>query len=203
MTYSRRFIIGSIAAFSFAFVVLPSIPQVRRLLSRPLVVTNPAAQGDACYVLCGGGAMWERLDAAADLIQTGRVKHVMLMRDDARSQYSFKSGSSWTRSQWMADYLAWRGVPAGKIVWVPQAGGLLGTSAEAKAVAAILPRDVGTLVVVSSAPHMRRCLLAFRRSLASRTAVVPYAATSFEDSFEMHHPIWLEYLKLLVYYALS
>ena len=184
-------------------IVLPSFPRVRMILASPLVVHDPNACGNACYVLAGGGSIWERLDAAADLVQMGRVSRIFLMQDNTRGPYSFKANSSWTRTKWSADYLAWRGVPAEKVRWISQAEGMFGTLTEARTVAKNLPQDVKALVVVSSAPHMRRSVLAFRRSLPTDVQVVPYAATEFATSYEMHHPIWIEYLKLLVYYLVS
>ncbi len=189
----------AVTIISLAFVILPSYPKTRIIFSAPLVLHNANAGGDACYVLAGGGALWERLDAAADLVQMGRVSRILLAQDNMRGQFSFKANSSWTRTQWIADYLAWRGIPSDRIRWIPQAEGFFGTLTEARAVAKNLPEDVKTLVVVSSAPHMRRSVLAFKRSLPVVVKVVPYAATEFVNSYEMHHPIWLEYLKLLVY----
>ena len=46
-------------------------------------------------------------------------------------------------------------------------------------------------------------MLAFRRSLPANVKVIPYAATTFENSYEIYHPIWIEYLKLLVYYVIA
>jgi uncharacterized SAM-binding protein YcdF (DUF218 family) len=201
---SRTFVwIAAAAIFCLAFVVLPSFPKVRTILSAPLVVHDPNARGDACYVLAGGGSIWERLDAAADLVQMGRASRIFLMQDNGSSQYSFKANRSWTRTKWSSDYLAWRGISADRISWIAQTEGVFGTLTEARVVAENLPKDVKTLVVVSSAPHMRRAMLAFRRSLSADVHVVPYAATEFENSYEMHHPIWIEYLKLLVYFAVS
>ena len=192
------------ACFIFSiFVILPSFPKTRKILSAPLVLNNVDARGDACYVLASGGALWERLDAAADLVQMGRVSRIYLMQDNKRGQYSFKAKSSWTSTEWASDYLAWRGIPADRISWIAQAEGLFGTLTEARTVAGNLPNDIKTLVVVSSAPHMRRSVLAFRRSLRADMTVVPYAATEFVNSYEMHHPIWIEYLKLLVYFVIA
>ena len=186
-----------------ALVVAPSFTFVRAFLAEPLLVHNGAARGESCYVLAAGGALWERLDAAADLVQMGSVSRILLMQDNTRGQYSFKANRSWTRTQWATDYLAWRGIPGDKLRFIPQTDGLFGTLTEARVVAKNLPKDVKTLVVVSSAPHMRRSLLALRRSLPADVKVVPYAATSFETSTEMFFPIWIEYLKLLVYYLIA
>lgn len=186
-----------------AFVILPSFPKARIIISAPLVLHDANANGDACYVMAGGGALWERLGAAADLVQMGRVPLILLMQDNMRSQFNFKAKSSWTRAQWIADYLAWRGIPNDRIRWIPQVEGLFDSLIEARAIAKNLPNDVKTLVVVSSAPHMRRSVLAFRRSLPVDVKVVPYAATKFVNSYEMQHPLWIEYLKLLVYFMIA
>lgn len=189
--------------FLFTLVVIPSFPIVRKILAAPLVVYGQNTSGDICYVLSGGGAIWERLDAAADLAQMGRVSRILLMEDNSRGQYSFKAHASWTRTQWAIDYLAWRGISKDKMIWLPQAEGTYGTLIEARTVAKHLSKDVRKLVIVSSAPHMRRSILAFRRSLPANVKVIPYAATTFENSYEMYHSIWIEYLKLLVYYVIA
>lgn len=176
---------------------------IRIVATKPLVLHDQQAKADSCYVLAGGGAIWERLDAASDLVQMGRVSKIMLMQDTMVGQYSFKAQKSWTKSQWMADYLAWRGITPQQIQWLPQAKGFLGTLTEAKAVADQLPKDCKSLIVISSAPHMRRSVLAFSRVLAKGVTVIPYAATTTENSYELHHPIWLEYLKLLVYSVIA
>lgn len=184
-------------------VLLSSSITVRSFLAAPLRVHEEKAYGDACYVLAGGGSIWERLDAAADLYHLDRVSRILLMRDDLQSQYSFKSKTSLTRTQWMLDYLNWRGVPAVKASFIGQSDGVWGTLNEARAVARMLPREIKTLVVVSSAPHMRRTVLAFRRSLPADVKVIPFAATSFETSYEMTFPIWVEYMKLMAYYVIA
>lgn len=203
----RSLTVGALAAAAalsvLVLVVLPSFPLVRALLSAPLLVHDPAAAGDACYVLSGGGSLYERLDAAADLIQMRRVSRIFLMQDDRRMRYNFKTNSSWTRGMWCADYLAWRGVAPDRIRFIPQAEGPLGTLAEARSYARHRPAQADALVLVSSAPHLRRSMLAFQRSLPEGAHVVPYAATPIDYSYELYHPIWIEYLKLALYYLLA
>ncbi|MFH0785006.1 MAG: YdcF family protein [Pseudomonadota bacterium] len=179
--------------------MLSTLVFIRAWVAKPLVVNDPDAHGEACYVLAGGDSIWERLDAGADLIQMGRVSSLLIMRDNSQGKFSFKAQTSWTRTQSMLDYLSWRGIPASKVTLLPQIDGLFGTLTEARNVARLLPQDVKTLVIVSSAPHMRRAVLAFRRSLPANVKVIPYAATTYENSYEMYWPIWVEYLKLLVY----
>jgi len=133
----------------------------------------------------------------------GRVPRILLMKDNKINQFNFKANTSRSRTQWATDYLAWRGIPNNMIQLLEQAEGLFGTLQEARYVASHLPRNVKKLVVVSSAPHMRRTVLAFERSLPPDVQVVPYAATTFANSYEMFSPLWLEYLKLLVYYVVA
>lgn len=208
-TCSRFFAVRSVRLSAFAvifllvFVVLPSFSTIRFMLAAPLVVHEANARGNACYVLAGGGSLAERLDAAADLVQMGRVSKILLMKDDSCGQYSFKAQNSWTRTAWAMDYLAWRGISADKITLLPSCCDRFGTLQEARNVARFLPGDVARLVVVSSAPHMRRAVLAFRRSLPESVQVVPFAATGFKESHEMFYPIWIEYMKLLVYSVIA
>jgi uncharacterized SAM-binding protein YcdF (DUF218 family) len=199
----KLYYIYSLAASLLILMVISSSVLVRSWLAAPLVLHEENARGNSCYVMAGGGAIRERLDAAADLVQMGRVDSIILMKDNSVGQFSFKANASWTRTQWAADYLAWRGIATDKIQWIPQTEGLLGTLTEARTVAKNMPKSVKTLVVVSSAPHMRRSVLAFTRSLPSDVRVVPYAATSFETSYEIHHPIWLEYMKLIIYFVVA
>lgn len=189
--------------FWLVIIMLTTSVTLRSWLAAPLVVHQEDAQGDACYVLAGGGALWERLDAAAELVQMGRVKTILLMRDEHIGQFSFKANKTWTRTQWANDYLAWRGISPDRICWIPQADGLFGTLTEARTVAKNLPPNIKTVVIVSSAPHMRRAVLAFRRVLPEGSKLVPYAATTFESSYEIYHPIWLEYLKLFFYFVIA
>lgn len=184
-------------------IALTTSLTLRNWLAAPLVVHRADARGDACYILAGGGAFWERLDAAAELVQMGRVKSILLMKDEHIGQFRFKANKPWTRTEWANDYLAWRGISPDRIGWIPQTDGLFGTLTEARAVAKNLPPNVKTLVIVSSAPHMRRSTLAFRRALPDDIKLVPYAATSFVSSYEMYHPIWLEYLKLFFYFVIA
>ena len=181
------------------FVGLPSIPAVRGVLASPLVVTDPDARGDACYVLAGGHAFTERLAAASDLYNMHRVPRIIIQRADELGPYNFVAKASWTATEWALDFLTHSGVPRDKILVIAEARGMFGTLAEARNVKASLPADVRTLVIVSSAPHMRRSMLAFSRVHPAGVTLHPYAATDFSSGDEYFRPIWLEYLKLAVY----
>ncbi|GFO66544.1 hypothetical protein GMLC_01230 [Geomonas limicola] len=191
------------AVIGCIFVVLPSIPFFRNIFATPLVLHEPQARGKICYVLDGGGAIWERLDAASDLLKTGRVSKILLQRDDTRGRYCFKAQRALTGSEWRIKYLLWRGVEVESIGWISREPGLLGTWTEARTLGKNLAGQIDTVVIVSSAPHMRRAVLAFRTLLPTHVKVVPYAASTLSDSYEFFHPIWLEYLKLSLYQFLA
>ena len=183
----------------FTFVTVSSIPRVRAVLAAPLVITDESADGDACYVLAGGNALWERLSAAADLYHMKRIPEIYLMRNGETGPYNFVAHANWTQTQWAVSYLCWKGVPKESITVIEEVNGSLGTLREAENIARMLPPDIKKLVLVTSAPHTRRSLFTFRKLLPASMTVVPYAATSVENSAELSDPIWLEYLKLLVY----
>jgi uncharacterized SAM-binding protein YcdF (DUF218 family) len=187
-------------AVALGLFVAASVPPVRTMLSAPLVVSDGSASGDAAYVLADGNALWERLDAAADLYLMKRVPLLIVMRDNSESAFSFKAHASWTVTQWSLDFLQWRGVPAKDVlVFDSRTTTRLGTLNEARNLALVLPTGIARLVLVTSPAHTRRSVLAFTRSFRTRVAIVPYAATPVDQSAEYYSPLWLEYLKLLAY----
>ena len=188
-----------IAIAWMALVVLPSIPAVRVFLASRLVVTEPEARGDACYVLASGDAWPERMAAASDLYHMGRIARVIFMRSDETGPYNFVVRKNWTPTDWSHDFLTHRGVPQSKIEIIAEAKGMFGTLAEARNLRNLLPPGTKKLVLVSSAPHMRRTMLAFRRVFPPEVDLIPYAASDYYSSAEHYRPIWLEYLKLGVY----
>jgi hypothetical protein len=182
------------------FVILPSIPQIRGILAAPLVATDNDAHGDACYVLAAGRAFTERLDAASDLYHLKRVPLIFIMENNDKGVWDFVSRRNWIQTELAISRLVWKGVPRDCIITVPEVKGAMGTLREAANMAKWLPEHhVNRLVIVSSAPHLRRSMLAFEKVLPASIAVSPYAATSFETSAELMEPIWKEYLKLLSY----
>ena len=184
------------------FGIAPGLTPVRHLLSAPLIVAADDPRGDAAYVMAGGLASEERLRAAADLYHMKRVPRIYLLRDDDRSYYSFTELRSFTRTDWMLSYLLWLGVPRDRITVLADVedGHFFGSLHEANLARAALPPEVHRLVVVTSPVHTRRSGLAFRRRLADRgIEVETYPAVDWATSAEAHAPLWLEYVKLVVY----
>jgi uncharacterized SAM-binding protein YcdF (DUF218 family) len=192
------------AAFWTIMVVVPSFPAFRNLFAAPLILNDVQATGDGAYVLSAGNAFRERLSAAADLYQMGRIPQILLLQDDTRGSYSFTARANWTPTEWALDFLKWRGIPKDKVLIIRAEGkGYFGTLSEARTIAGVLPSSVKRLVLITSAAHTRRSMLAFRRTLPSKIEITPFAATPFRESTEMYDPLWLEYLKLLVYWFIA
>ena len=207
MTSPRRPVVlwwVTVTTLALVLGVVASVPSIRAVLSAPLVVADGAATGDAAYVLAGGVAFEERLAAASDLYFMRRVPLIIIKRDDSQSAYNFAAHASWTRTQWALDFLRWKGVPDANVLVVdlPQITSF-GTLNEARSLVTVLPPAVVRLVLVTSAAHTRRALLAFRRSLPATVALTPYAATSVDTSVEFWRPLWVEYVKLLVYAVMA
>lgn len=188
------------AAFA-VFVLAPNYTPIRHALQWPLVAHDEAAAGDAAYVMQGGLASEERLRAAADLFHMGRVPAIYVLQDDSRSYFSFTEKRSFTRTEWVLSYLGWLGVPRQRIhVVTDDPSKAWGTLHEADLVKVALPADVHRLVVVTSPVHTLRSGFTFRRRLAPRGIVVTtYGAIDPSLSAEAFAPLWLEYLKVVVY----
>lgn len=199
----RRLVWGIVAFLVFA--IGPGLTPVRHALSWPLTVHDEAAAGDAVYVMQGGLASEERLRAAADLFHMGRVPAIYVLQDDGRSYYSFTEQRSLNRTEWVLGYLGWLGVPRDRIhVVADDPTRALGTLHEAELVRDQLPPDVHRLVVVTSPVHTLRSGFTFRRRLASRgIAVTTFAAIDWSMSAEAFAPLWLEYLKVIVYAVIA
>lgn len=195
----KKIITIVVVALVFSQLLMVLAP-VRVALSGPLFVNDIHAEGDVAYVLSGGNAIWERLRAAADLYHLNRTKEIILLEDNRVSSYSFIERQSWRATQWQIAYLKWLGVPESNVnIYSDTQQALFGTLKEARIVATQLPDSVSSLVIVTSAPHTRRSLLAFERNLPD-IAVSVYAATEIYHSSEFFYPIWVEYVKLLVYW---
>ncbi|MFQ5751122.1 MAG: YdcF family protein [bacterium] len=191
------------AVLWFVFVILPSFPLIRSILVLPLVANDPNAHGDAVYVLAGGTSFLERLAAASDLYHMNRVQKIYLSANNGLGSYNFVAQSKWTHTQWAVNFLECRGVPRDKIlVFEEEPNGWFGTFSEAILVKKALPSDVKQLVIVTSAGHTRRSLMTFSRTLDNDITVKPYAATEFTHSQELYLPLWMEYLKLLIYWVI-
>lgn len=199
-----RPLIWAVLAF-LVFAVAPGTTPVRHVLSWPLTAHDAAASGDAVYVMQGGLASEERLRAAADLYQMGRVPVIYVLQDDNRSYFSFTEKRSFTRTEWVLSYLGWLGVPRDRIrVVADDPTQYFGTLHEAELVKAVLPPDVHRLVVVTSPVHTLRSGFTFRRRLAPRgISVTTYGAIDWSMSAEAFAPLWLEYFKVLVYAVIA
>lgn len=203
-THATRSRLASSSALCMSFwllmVALPSLEFVRVALCWPLYVHHADAAGDAGYVMAGGYAYLERLRAASDLYHMHRVKEVVLLDETKSAGYDFVHHRSQSRAERAAAYLNFLGVPEDKIRFVPeQLSVSMGSLSEAQSFAGLYGSDYTSVVVVTSAPHTRRSLMCFRRSMPENVKLSVYAASDINGSAELCSPLWHEYFKLLVY----
>lgn len=185
------------------FTILISFPVVRGIFAYPLYEHDTRAAGDAAYVMAGGCPYMKRLRAASDLYHWERVSRIIISNETRSAGYDFVLRRSETRAERAIDYLMLHGVPRDSITMVDaDEAATFGSLSEARAVAKA-ESDLKRLVVVTSAPHTRRSGLSFRRSLPAGVDVQVYAASELQHSAEIHSPIWVEYVKLAVYYFVA
>lgn len=180
-----------------------SFPPIRGFVAIPLYENDSRAEGDVAYVMAGGLPYLKRLRAASDLYHWERVQRIVISNEKGPSGYNFKLRQSQSRAERAIDYLELHGVPRERISLLESdANATFGSLSEARAFANS-EKDLGSVVVVTSAPHTRRSGLAFRRSLPPTVRVQVYAASIPRHSSEIHSPLWIEYAKLVVYYLVA
>lgn len=198
----RRRCVG-LAITWLAATILLAFPVIRSCLVLPLYVHQPNAAGDAAYVMADGHAYWERLHAASDLYNRRQVSRIMILAEDEPAGFNFTSGQVDTRVQRAMDHLEHFGVPRASVDTIPvDSSTTFGSLSEARGVARLHP-NLKRIVVVTSAPHTRRSRLCFQRTLPTTVSVQVYSASIPQDSAELAAPIWMEYIKLVVYFFLA
>ena len=180
-------------------VVLPSFKPIRGILTIPLYISDDSARGEAAYVMADGHAYWGRLNGAADLYHMRRVKKILIPHEETVSLFNFVKQRNDQLFERAIDYLVWKGVPEENIETVPvDPSSRLSSLGEARQVAKHKP-DLKSIVIVTSAPHTRRSLLCFQRSVPEDWQVSVYADSPPEAGRELFEPLWMEYLKIIVY----
>ncbi len=184
------------------FVGLPTITVVRATMMWPLYVHDNDAEGECAYVMAGGSASYERLRAASDLYHWDRIERIYISHQTDSSGYHFGLKRSISRAEKARMVLQMWGVPDSAILTVPlDESALLSSSGEAHSFAANVNVQ-GSIIVITSAPHTRRSRLCFQRVLPAAEIAI-YSASMPAHSAELSSAIWLEYLKLALYYLLA
>ncbi|MCC9601429.1 YdcF family protein [Stieleria sp. JC731] len=196
--WRRRFWI--LVALFVCWNIALSSDTVRGLLISPLVRHDSDARGDIAYVMADGAAYWERLLSASDLYHMHRVDKIFLLREDRNSCYNFIRKKNDTLTERAVDYLEMRGVPSDAIHFVPPAQATWLSSRDEAIALANLDKEFGKIIVVTSPPHTRRSLLTFQRVFADQSLISIHSAAPPSQSVETHLPIWIEYVKLIVYW---
>ena len=188
---------------SLGSMLLMAFPTVRGLVVYPLFVHQPDATGEVAYVMADGHAYWERLRAASDLYNRKQVDRILILAESEPAGFNFQRNRLDTRVERAIDHLRLFGVPEDHVESIPvNTSTFFGSLNEAHGIAKANP-DLKQLVIVTSAPHTRRSLLAFERTMPKTVNIQIYSASVPKDSAEITAPIWLEYAKLVVYFFVA
>ena len=89
-TSSRwRWAFGFILALWVTSSILLTNARIRAWVSTPLHVSNLKSKPDVAYVMSGGHAYWERLQAASDLYNMGQIQQIAIQNNPTKTQYDF------------------------------------------------------------------------------------------------------------------
>jgi len=134
----------------------------------------------------------------------GRIRKILLINEATKGAYSFIEGRNLTATEWQLEFLECHGVNKENVLVLrKKEEEFFGTLSESKFVARVVKGKIKSLVVVTSAPHLRRSYLAFNRSLPSEIKLGCYAATELRESSEFRESLLMEYLKLMVYFVIA
>ena len=181
---------------------LSSFREVRGWFIVPLTVHDADARGEIAYVMADGAAYWERIHAASDLYHQKRIERIFLLEENQQGHWNYVRQQSDTPLKRAIDHLQMYGVPESVVSTVPQTGGWLGSRSEAVGLSQ-LPENFSAIVVVTSPPHTRRSRMVFERVFGDRAEIQVYSAASPSESVETFAPIWMEYVKLVVYWLVA
>jgi uncharacterized SAM-binding protein YcdF (DUF218 family) len=185
-------------------VGIPSIEDVRAILTLPLYVHQEIDQVDAAYIMAGGYSYLERLRAAADLYHQGKTTRLVILDEQSSHGYSYTQQTSVTMAEYATAFLGCHGVPPEAISRIPELRNpAMGSLSEAQSFAEQLGASVQSVAVVTSAPHTRRSRLCFQRELPPGKELFIVSASEPRRSAERYSPIWLEYFKLAIYWAIA
>ena len=184
-----------------ALVAIPSLRPVRGFLTLPLYVCDEIPSAEAAYVMADGHAYWGRLQGAADLFHMGKIQRILIRHEESISLFNFTKGKNDLLYERAIDYLVWKGVPRKSIETIPASDAdWLSSLGEAKQVVKTKP-ELRSIVIVTSAPHTRRSRLCFQRCAPEDWHIQIYSPSEPVESWEINDPIWLEYLKLTIYWV--
>jgi len=185
--------------------ILLSFAPVRAFVAAPLIIHHEGASGEVAYVMADGPATWERLRAASALYHWVRVEKIYVLNELQGAGYDFVLRRTQPRVERVTKYLMLYGVPEEAITTIDnkKLSGF-GSLNEARSFAAQV-KDFESLVIVTSPGHTRRSLLSFRRSLPVGAKIQSYSAGGSDatHSAEIHWPLWIEYVKLGVYWFVA
>lgn len=193
---------------AYLVVALAAWSLLAWIAAASLVTSAELERADALVVFSGSAAYRERTRRAAELFHAGRSSLILLTNDNLQSGWSQREERNPLFVERARDELLASGVPAEKIVVLPEA--VASTYEEARLVRDYArANELHSILFVTSAYHSRRALWTVRRAFAGSDVTVGLDAVP--AGLETPRPLtwWLhargwtmvaeEYPKLLYY----
>ena len=149
------------------------------------------------YVLGGGQEILKwRIRLASAIYGRGLASHVAFLSVRGNTDYSPELGRNYTHDEWVTREMMKSGVKAGDIESQAMPTGYFGTLSEARGIADLVKKGgYRRLILVTSAYHTRRVLVAFSHNLKGKVELSIYGS---DEKVPLHH-LMRECIKLLVY----
>lgn len=161
---------------SLAIVVLLLWPLIALVAAHALITRAEMERADALVIFSGASAYRERAAHAAELFRAGRAPLVILTNDNQQSGWSSREQRNPLFVERAREELLREGVPAEKIIVLPQI--VTSTYLEAALVRDYAAsNNLHSVLFVTSAYHSRRALWTARRVFAGSNIAVGLEAT--------------------------
>jgi uncharacterized SAM-binding protein YcdF (DUF218 family) len=176
-------------------LMLPSLVDERELPAIPTISED--AGSTLIYVLGGSQeSLKSRIRLAATLYHRVSGSRVLFMSVRGITEYNPGLGRNYTHDEWVTHEMTEVKVPATDIEFIAMPAGVFGTLREARHIAALVKRrQNGRLILVTSAYHTRRVLIAFSHYLKGKGELYIYGS---DETVRFRH-LMAEYIKVPFY----
>ena len=179
-------------------------------LATYLIVEKPLEHADAIIVLSGSAVYKERTRKAAELYKQGVAPRIFITNDCENAGWSRTEKTNPPFVELEQRELIANGVSPEAITVLP--GQVSGTDQEAKALAEeVAAKPINSILIVTSAYHMRRAIWTFEKALAGKNIEIGIAHPPPGEQTPNPNYWWVkprgwqmvagEYVKSIVYYA--